>query len=96
MALLEDTFRDPKSRTTKTIVAVDLTNSTSMKKEQPEANWLTTYAWFFDMLRETIDQQGNGKIVKYLGDGAMAVFGEDNAVDAINWAIKVQEAIAEA
>ncbi len=95
MAILAETFRDPNSRKTKTIVAVDLTNSTSMKEQQPEATWLTTYGWFFDMLRDSV-AQFNGKIVKYLGDGCMAIFGEDNAADAINWGVTVQEKIAEA
>jgi len=66
-----------------------------MKEQQPEASWLTTYAWFFDLLSETIGAY-NGTIVKYLGDGAMAVFAEDSAADALNWAIKIQEELADA
>jgi len=95
MALLADVFRDEKSRVTKTIVAIDLTNSTAMKEQQPEVQWLNTYAWFFDMLKETIETS-KGSIVKYLGDGAMAVFDEDHPADAINWAIVVQELLAQA
>lgn len=95
MASLPDTFRDPESRKLKSIVVLDLTNSTLMKEQQPEATWLTTYGWFFEMLRTTVGNH-KGKIVKYVGDGAMAVFSEDNAADAINWAIEVQESIADA
>lgn len=94
MSQLEDAFRSKESRVTKTIVAIDLTDSTSMKEREPETNWLTTYSWFFEQLATTIGQ--HGRIVKYLGDGAMAVFTEDNAAEAINWAIRVQEALAEA
>ncbi|MBI3679545.1 MAG: hypothetical protein HY235_04035 [Acidobacteria bacterium] len=102
MALLGDVFKLPQSRVTKTIVAIDLTNSTRMKAQRPEADWLTTYSWFFDLLSRTINdaEKGNdavkGRVVKYLGDGAMAVFGEDYAADAINWAIKIQEGILDA
>jgi len=35
-------------------------------------------------------------MVKYLGDGAMSVFSEENAADAINWAVVVQEKIDDA
>ena len=54
MARLADTFASPNSRVTKTIVAVDLIGSTNMKEAHPEAQWLTTYGWFFDMLGKTI------------------------------------------
>jgi len=47
------------------------------------------------MLAETISDQ-NGRIVKFLGDGLMAVFAEDDATNAINWAIAVQEQMASA
>jgi class 3 adenylate cyclase len=95
MASLAQVFQDPHSRVVKVIVAIDLTDSTSMKAEHSEVSWLNTYAWFFDQLRTTISKY-NGSIVKYLGDGAMAVFSEDHAADAINWAIRVQELFADA
>ncbi len=93
MALLANTFRDPKSRVQRVVVAVDLANSTSMKAQHSEATWLNTYGWFFDLLTNSNEK---GTIIKYLGDGAMAVFPEESAADAINWAIKVQEGIADA
>lgn len=95
MAKLVDTFRTPEARVQKAIVAIDLTESTKMKEQQPEASWLTTYGWFFDMLTETVFAQ-KGQIVKYLGDGLMAVFAEDDATNAVNWAIVVQEQMASA
>jgi class 3 adenylate cyclase len=93
MTSLAQVFQNPQSRVVKVIVAIDLTGSTSMKAQQAEASWLTTYAWFFDQLRTTV---GEGKLVKYLGDGAMAVFSEDHAAEAINWAIRIQETFAQA
>lgn len=94
MALLAETFASPTSRVTKTIVVVDLTGSTNMKEAQPEAQWLTTYGWFFDMLGTTIENY-KGRVAKYLGDGAIALFSEDHPAEAINWAIAVQEAMAD-
>jgi class 3 adenylate cyclase len=94
MALLAETFASSTARVTKTVVVVDLTASTNMKEAQPEAQWLTTYGWFFDMLSSTI-ARFNGQIVKYMGDGALAVFSDDHPADAINWAISVQEAMAD-
>lgn len=96
MASLAQVFQDQNSRVVKVIVAIDLTNSTSMKAQQAEASWLNTYAWFYDQLRTTISKVNGGKIVKYLGDGAMAVFSEDHAADAINWSIVIQETFADA
>lgn len=95
MVKLTDTFRTEDSRVSKAIVAVDLTNSTRMKQEQGEAGWLNTYGWFFDMAGETIGSY-EGKIVKYLGDGLMAVFPDDRAAEAINWSIVIQEEMASA
>jgi class 3 adenylate cyclase/cold shock CspA family protein len=96
---LFDAFPDPESRVTRTVVAIDLTNSTNLKEKTAEANWITSYAWFYRMLGETLEDErvtNRGTIVKYLGDGVMAVFGEEDAHFAINWAILVQEALAEA
>ncbi len=95
MALLVDTFRSAESRVTKAVVAVDLTSSTAMKELQPEATWISTYGWFFDLAKQSAQKFG-GVIVKYLGDGVMIVFGEDDAADAINCAIAIQEGIEEA
>ncbi len=95
MTKLADTFRTPGCRVTRVIVAVDLSDSTNMKERYPESHWLTTYAWFFDLLGETICEY-HGSITKYLGDGVMAVFEEEYAAEAINWAIAVQETIADA
>lgn len=95
MATLAEVFRSYNSRVTKTLVAVDLSNATAMKEQQPEATWLTTYAWFFDKLHEgAVDH--HGKIIKVLPEGALAVFSEDHVAEAINWAIALQEAIADA
>ena len=82
-------------RVVKVIVAVDLTNSTAMKERVPETAWLATYDWFFTLLGELATKL-KGKIVKYMGDGVMAVFDQDAAAEAINWAIRVQEDILEA
>ena len=49
MTKLKDTFDSQDSRSAKTIFVVDITNSTELKLEQSEANWLTTYGlWGWD------------------------------------------------
>lgn len=95
MSSLAETFRTPDSRKTKTLVVIDLTNSTAMKDLHPEASWLTTYGWFFDKLSDYV-QKHEGATTKYLGDGVLAVFDEDQPANAINCAIDVQEALAAA
>lgn len=91
---LAEAFGSPESRVFKLVLVVDLNNSTKMKEENSEAEWLTTYGWFFDEVSAIVEEFG-GKLVKYLGDGLMAVFEEDNGADAINAGIRVQEAIAD-
>ena len=95
MTSLAQAFSNLDSRVTKVIFAIDLTCSTAMKEQQPEVQWLPTYGWFFDLVAQTV-KTCEGTIVKYLGDGAMAVFEDDQADAAINCAIQIQEAIAAA
>jgi class 3 adenylate cyclase len=85
---------DSQVRVNRAIVAVDLSCSTAMKERDPESTWLTTYAWFFGLLQTSISET-RGQIVKFLGDGAMAVFPDTDVHEAINWAIRVQERILE-
>lgn len=87
---LSEVFNTPESVVDGAIMFVDMTDSTSMKEQESEATWLTTYAWFFDLLNTRI-RELNGTIVKYLGDGAMAYFENGNIAGAINAAIFIQE-----
>ncbi|HLL48561.1 MAG TPA: adenylate/guanylate cyclase domain-containing protein [Longimicrobiaceae bacterium] len=73
---------------------VDINDSTQMKERSSEASWIPTYGWFFDLVSQVIQEEG-GTVVKYLGDGVLAVFGEDDAARAINSAIKIQEHISD-
>lgn len=90
---LSDTFASPESRVYRVVMFVDMSDSTTMKEKEAEASWLTTYGWFFDKIAESIEGFG-GIIVKYLGDGVMAVFDDEHAAEAINAAIRIQEEIA--
>jgi class 3 adenylate cyclase len=95
MLKLRDVFRDDQSIVTKATLAVDIAGSAETKRTTSEADWLNTFAWLFDQLEETIGAFG-GVIVKYLGDGVMAVFDKGKAANAINWAIRVQEIVDDA
>jgi len=94
MANLTEVFADPSSRVPRTFLVVDMNDSTAMKEENPEATWITTLGWFFDHIRNTVTEKG-GKIVKFVGDGALVVFNEDDATQALSAAIAIQEGIKE-
>jgi class 3 adenylate cyclase len=93
MEQLSDTFRSPASRVERTIMFIDMVDSTSMKEKEAEATWLTTFGFFFDLITGVIEGNARGSIVKYLGDGIMAVYGEDHGSDAINDAVSIQKGI---
>jgi hypothetical protein len=67
-----------------------------MKESKPEAEWLPTLGWFYDLIAEKIISEFGGNVVKYLKDGAMASFDSDHVAEAINSAICLQEALVEA
>lgn len=91
---LPDNFRDPSRRVSKAITFIDIVDSTGMKEREPEAAWLTTFAYIYEVIRDVIDV-GDGTITKFLGDGAMIEYDDDHATSAINDAILIQEAIKE-
>lgn len=91
---LSEALNDPDAHPQVVVMFVDMVDSTPLKEKTPEANWLSTYGWFYETVSGPIIQAG-GQIVKFTGDGALAVFTDDKAVDAINASIKVQESITE-
>ncbi|MCP4592573.1 MAG: adenylate/guanylate cyclase domain-containing protein [bacterium] len=94
MANLTEVFADPSSRVLRTFLVVDMNDSTAMKVENPEAAWITTLGWFFDHICHTVTKE-DGKIIKYVGDGALVVFNEEDATQALSVAIAIQEGIKE-
>ena len=92
---LSEAFNSPESLVDGAILFIDMSDSTSMKEKEPEVSWLSTYAWFFDLVADSVRESG-GEIVKYLGDGVMAYYDLENVANAINAAIAVQEALKEA
>lgn len=91
---LSNAFRDAASRVSGTIVFLDIANSSEMKAES-EANWLNTVAVVMDTIQEKVDAVDGCSVVKYLGDGAMLFFAEDQVTAAINFTISIQEALKE-
>lgn len=89
---LSNAFREPTSRVGGTIVFIDIANSSEMKAES-EANWLNTVAVVMDLIQEKVDAVDGCNVVKYLGDGAMLYFNEDQVTQAINFTISVQESL---
>ena len=93
---LRDAFASPDSRTELTIVVIDMNDSTRMKEAQPQAAWLPTTGWFYDTVTGIGLETADNVHVKYLGDGIMLVFNVDQATDAVNAAIRIQETIKHA
>jgi class 3 adenylate cyclase/cold shock CspA family protein len=93
---LRDAFASPESRTERTIVVVDVNGSTAMKETQPQAAWLPTIGWWYDIVTELAHATVPSVVIKYLGDGIMLVFDVDQATDAVNAAMQIQEAIRDA
>jgi class 3 adenylate cyclase len=89
---LMNAFSSKNSRVKIVVMFVDIANSTETKQKEPEASWLTTFGYFFDIVNEIILRH-DGEIIKYLGDGVMAIFKEEQAVEAINAAIQIQETL---
>lgn len=93
---LRDTFADPESRVTRTVVAIDMADSTAMKEQQPQATWLNSLGWMYDTVCGiALEAVPNGDI-KYLGDGIMWVVDTDHTTAAVNAVIQIQEAIDKA
>jgi class 3 adenylate cyclase/cold shock CspA family protein len=78
------------------IVFVDMFGSTSMKEREPETTWIATFGWFYGQIGQIVVEGGAGTITKYLGDGMMVAYDQDDATQAINDAIRMQEAIKDA
>jgi class 3 adenylate cyclase/cold shock CspA family protein len=93
---LREAFASPQSRTDRTVIVVDVIDSTAMKEHQPEVTWLNSLGWMYDVVTEIATSAVPDVLVKYLGDGIMLVVGTDHTTDAVNLAIRVQEAITEA
>ncbi|GGN14521.1 adenylate/guanylate cyclase domain-containing protein [Streptomyces fuscichromogenes] len=77
-------------RPTKVILFADLSGSTEMKGKTAEVSWLPTIGKFLDITETAVTENG-GTVVKYLGDGTLAVFDGDHAAEAICAAIRIQE-----
>ncbi|MGV9990889.1 adenylate/guanylate cyclase domain-containing protein [Streptomyces sp. NPDC003374] len=77
-------------RPTKVILFADLAGSTEMKGRTAEVSWLPTIGKFLDITTIAVTENG-GTVVKYLGDGTLAVFDGDHAAEAICAAIRIQE-----
>jgi len=90
--------RTGESRKTVTIVFADLAGSTSLQEQMDPESARRYMDSLFALLRERVNRH-EGRVVKYTGDGLMAVFGipevaEDDAVRAVRCAAEMQSAFA--
>ena len=73
-----------------TFVFVDMQNSTALKQTRSPESWVIEMGKFYNTCTTRIEEQ-QGEVVKFLGDGVLALF--DNSTDALNCAIKIQEGL---
>jgi len=85
---------DNLDRPIRVVMFADIVGSTQMKSQGVVA-WLPTVGKFYDIFSAHVTAHG-GRVVKFLGDGALAEFSDDEAEAAINAAIRIQEALKEA
>lgn len=93
---LRDAFANADSQMKRTIGVVDMNDSTGMKEKQAETAWLTSLAWFYELVTRTVLEAINGAMVKYVGDGVMFVCETSHTTAAVNAVIRIQEALREA
>jgi class 3 adenylate cyclase len=85
---------DSLNRPIRVVLFADIVGSTQMKS-QGVVTWLPTVGKFYDVFAESVEATG-GTVLKFLGDGALAEFSDDEAESAINAAILIQESLKEA
>ena len=96
--LLRDAFAAPDSRVHRTALFIDQVGSTAMKAKVPEAQWLTTAGFIYDVINHVIAEIDTARevAVKYQGDGALLVFDSADATHAITAAVRIQYMIKRA
>jgi class 3 adenylate cyclase/cold shock CspA family protein len=93
---LRESFAEPQSREDRTVVFFDQVGSTEMKEQQPESAWLPGLGYLYDTVTAIATDADPDCETKYLGDGIMITFDSDRATDAVNVAVRVQEAMNDA
>jgi class 3 adenylate cyclase/tetratricopeptide (TPR) repeat protein len=81
-----------------TVVFADLAGSTALEERMDPESVRAVMQRYYALVREVVEARG-GRVVKFIGDGAMAVFGvpethEDDALRALDAALAVHEAFA--
>lgn len=93
---LHQAFTDPRADYVGTFVFVDQNGSTQMKTDQTGSKWKSQLAWFYVRVTEIAQEVCPLAHTKYLGDGILITVDDKYAVEAINMAIKIDEAISAA
>ncbi|MBN2370033.1 MAG: hypothetical protein JXO72_06060 [Vicinamibacteria bacterium] len=95
MMNLAHKLTSPESKVHRVVLTLVLKDLASTKQKDSEASWIALIGRFLDVVLESTDC-GARESVRCLPSGARVVFGEDEAVAAVNAAIHVQEALSEA
>jgi class 3 adenylate cyclase len=100
-------FANPNNRQRRTVMFVDMNDSTLMKQSTDEVYWRAACAYLFDtVFKEHLPLASTAKVnssggetpiefpvTKYLGDGVMAVFAERGPEEVLNVAIRIHNQI---
>ena len=85
-------LKDEKSRVTRVFCVIDIVGSTKFKDSGSDAEWVTTYDWFYEALGIAAgSEDDSGRLVKFVGDGALLVYEARDAASAINNSIALLE-----
>lgn len=88
---LVDTYRKLKNTSVLTIMFTDIKGFTQLAEEKGEVYSNTVRKLHDEILTNAIEEEGEGKVVKHIGDAIMAVFSEPSA--AVKKALAIQENI---
>lgn len=79
----------------KILLHIKVTNAKDIKARENEQVWLKHFGWFFNMISEKVAEVENAAVLKFLNDGMVAAFSEEQAAEVLNTAVAIQEAMLE-
>jgi class 3 adenylate cyclase/cold shock CspA family protein len=92
---LYETIRLPEAHVNCSMVMVDIVGSTAAKQRDMEPAWIHSTVVVYDAIMDAVGTAGRGEVVKFMGDGALLAFNADDAAEAINVTIRIQEMLTE-
>jgi hypothetical protein len=95
MMNLTHKLTSPESKVHRVVLTLVLKDLLPAKQKDPETSWIALTGRFLDVVLEATDCEARESMC-CLPSGVRVVFNEDEAVAAVNAAIRIQEALSEA